>query len=429
MSTSVERRETSSIPAYSWYVLLMLFLVAVSNYIDRQILSILMESIKADLSLNDTQLGFLTGTTFAIFYATFGVPLARLADRWSRRNVLVISLTVWSGMTAICGLAQNFVHLLLARTAVAIGEAGCTPPSHSMITDLFPKDWRVRAITIFSLGLPVGILLGLAFGGWINEQFNWRVAFMIVGAPGVLIAIVFMLTVREPPRSVPPSQAMPVSTLTAFKTLWAIRSYRHIAIASSLNAFASYGIAQWTPTFFIRSHGMGTAELGLYLGLVIGVSGVIGMFAGGWLAEKLGRINARWYVLVPAIALLISAPFYVAAYFAPTAGLALVALTIPSILNSAYVGPVFASVQSLSPASMRALSAALLLLMMNLIGLGLGPQAVGFLSDLLSPYLAEESLRWAMLLAIAAKAWSCVHYWWASRTLGRDIQAAELRGA
>ncbi len=409
---------------YAWYVLAVLFAINVFNYIDRQILSILMESIRTDLELNDTQLGFLTGITFAFFYAVFGVPLARLADRWSRRNVVVASLALWSAMTAVCGLARTFPQLLAARTAVAVGEAGCTPPAHSMLTDIFPSSWRVRALAIYSLGLPVGILIGLAAGGWINEHFSWRHAFMIVGLPGVALALLTWLTIKEPERKAIKSQGE-VSAWGAFRQLWAVPSYRNIVIASSLNAIGGYGILQWTPTFFIRSHGMGTAEIGLYLGLATGISGAIGVLGGGWVAEYLGRRNKAWYVLVPAIAMLVATPFYFSVFVAGSPQLAFLLFAIPGILNYAYLSPVFASVQLLAEPRTRALAAAILLFVMNLIGAGLGPQIIGLLSDLLEPSFGIESLRWALCIVVFAKALSSISYWRASRTLVADITARE----
>lgn len=414
------------VTSYTWYVLTILFVINIFNYIDRQILSILMESIKVDLSLSDTQLGFLTGITFAIFYAGFGVPLARLADRWSRRNVIVASLALWSAFTAICGMARTFPQLLSARIAVAIGEAGCTPSAHSMLTDLFPDNWRVRAIAIYSLGLPVGILIGLSAGGWINEHFSWRYAFILVGLPGVALALLALLTIREPKRigncgsGADPS----LSVWATFKELWRRKTYRHILIASSLNALGAYGIAQWTPTFFIRSHGMGTAELGLYMGLVSGLAGAVGVLGGGWLAEYLGRRNPKWYALVPAAAMALATPFYFGVFFSSHLGIAFAFLAIPSLLNSVYISPVFASVQMLSRPATRAVAASILLFAMNLIGLGLGPQIVGILSDLFAPAFGRDSLRWALCSVALVKGWSFLHYWIASRNMAADLEEA-----
>lgn len=409
--------------SYAWYVLAVLFFVNVVNYIDRQILSILMEAIKLDLSLSDTQLGFLSGITFALFYAMFGIPLARLADRWSRRNVLALSIGFWSLFTAACGLARTFPQLLAARTAVAIGESGCTPSAHSILTDLFPKTWRVRTIAIYSLGLPVGILLGLAGGGWLSEHLSWRAAFVAVGLPGILLAVLVMATVREPKRVNEPGRESS-STWSSFRTLWKLRSYRHILIATSLNALGAYGVLQWTPSFFIRSHGMQTAELGLYLGLIVGIAGAVGTLAGGWFTDALGKRNPRWFMGVPAIAMLSATPFYFGVYFAPTPSLALAFYIIPSVLNYVYMGPVFACVQMLAPVAIRATAVALLLFVINLIGVGLGPQAVGLLSDLLRPALGVDSLRWALCLVVIAKALSGLHYFFASRHIMDDLRSS-----
>lgn len=424
MSAETINKEDKPVSLYAWYTLAILFLINVFNYIDRQIISILMQGIKIDLQLNDTQLGFLTGITFAFFYAVFGIPLARLADRWSRRNVIVGSLALWSAMTAACGLAKTFPQLLAARTAVAIGEAGCTPPAHSMLTDIFPSRWRVRAIAVYSLGLPVGILIGLAAGGWVNQHFGWRQAFMVVGIPGVALALLTWLTIREPERATPPPKVA-LSTWQALRELWAVPSYRNILVATSFNAIGGYAILQWAPSFFIRSHGLGTAEIGLSLGLVVGISGAVGVLAGGWISEYLGNRNKAWYTLVPAFAMLVATPFYYSVFMVGDPQLAFLLFAIPSILNYAYLSPVFASVQLLAEPRTRALAAAILMLVTNLIGAGLGPQVIGLISDALEPSVGIESLRWALCIVVTAKALASINYWLASRTIAADIAARE----
>jgi predicted MFS family arabinose efflux permease len=424
MTNEILDKETRPVSYYAWYVLAILFLINVFNYIDRQIISILMQGIKTDLELNDTELGFLTGITFAFFYATFGIPLARLADRWSRRNVIVASLALWSAMTAACGLAKTFPQLLAARTAVAIGEAGCTPPAHSMLTDLFPNRWRVRAIAVYSLGLPVGILVGLAAGGWINQHFSWRAAFMVVGIPGILLALLTLFTIKEPKRATPPPKVA-LSTWQALRELWGVPSYRNILIATSFNAIGGYAILQWAPSFFIRSHGLGTAEIGLSLGLVVGISGAVGVLGGGWISEHLGKRNKAWYTLVPALAMLVATPFYYSVFLVGDPQLAFLLFAIPSVLNYAYLSPIFASVQLLAEPRTRALAAAILLFVTNLIGAGLGPQIIGLISDALEPSLGLESLRWALCIVITAKGIASINYWLASRTIAADIALRE----
>ena len=280
---------------YPRYLLGLLVVVYTFNFIDRQILSILLESIRLDMDLSDTQLGFLTGFSFALFYATLGIPIARIADRSSRGKVIAISLGLWSLMTAVCGLAQNFTHMLFARIGVAVGEAGGSPPAHSLITDYFPPHKRASALAIYATGTPIGILLGLMLGGWLNEAFGWRTAFFVVGAPGVLLAFVVWFTAKEPNlRSAATRRDDQVSLKEVFRYLKGLKSFRYLVIASSLHAFAAYGVLQWTPTFLIRTHGMSTTQLGLYLGLIIGTTGVLGVLAGGFLADRLSHVDKRW---------------------------------------------------------------------------------------------------------------------------------------
>jgi predicted MFS family arabinose efflux permease len=293
-----------------------------------------------------------------------------------------------------------------------------------MLTDLFPSRWRVRAIAIYSLGLPVGILIGLAAGGWVNQHFSWRAAFMVVGLPGVALALLTLFTIREPERATLPSKVT-LSTWQAFRELWRVPSYRNILVATSFNAIGGYAILQWAPSFFIRSHGLGTAEIGLSLGLVVGISGAVGVLGGGWISEHLGKRDKAWYTLVPALAMLVATPFYYSVFLVGDPQLAFLLFAIPSILNYAYLSPIFASVQLLAEPRTRALAAALLLFVTNLVGAGLGPQIIGLISDALEPSLGLESLRWALCIVITAKAIASVNYWLASRTIAADILARE----
>jgi predicted MFS family arabinose efflux permease len=407
---------------YTRYVLGVLLVVYVFNFIDRQILSILMEPIREELDLSDTQLGFLSGIAFALFYATLGIPIARLADRTSRKGVISICLAAWSVMTAVCGLAVNFWQLLAARIGVAIGEAGGSPPSHSLISDYFQEHERATALSIFSLGVPIGVMLGLFLGGWVNEWFGWRVAFMIVGLPGVLLAVVVWFTVREP-RSAPGAARAPQIPLGAvFAHLWSQRSFRFLALASAVHAFVGYGVAQWYPVFFIRSHGLSTGEVGTYLSLVIGIFGGAGTFLGGYLADRLAPRDQRWYMWLPMWATGVATPFYLGIYLADSYATAFLFMIVPTLLTSFYLGPVFSMTQGLVPPMMRATAAAVLLFVINIIGLGLGPQAAGILSDALRPRFGVESLRYALLIVSLFTLLGAALYYFASRTLREDLQ-------
>lgn len=414
--------------AYLRYALGILFVVYVVNFIDRQILSILLEPIKHDLGLSDTQLGFLTGFAFAVFYATLGMPIARIADRVNRVSVISVCMGLWSLATAASGFAQGFVQLLLARIGVGIGEAGCSPPAHSLIADYFPPQKRATALGIYAMGINFGILLGFLIGGWVNEWFGWRTAFLVVGVPGVLLALVVKLTLREPPRGmseggVALAEQPPVKDV--FKYLWKRRSFRHMAFASSMQAFVGYGILAWVPAFFIRSHDMGTGEVGTWLSMILGFAGAAGTFAGGILADRLSSRTRRWYMWVPGISMFVATPFSIGVYLWPEPVGAMLWFIIPVLLSTTYTGPTFAMTQSLSPHRMRALASAVLLFIINIIGLGLGPQVIGILSDSFRAYLdlGEDSLRYAILAVSMAYLIAAWHYYLASRTLEEDLDA------
>lgn len=411
-----------------YYALGLLTVVYSFNFIDRQLLAILQESIKADLNLSDSQLGLLTGFAFAVFYVTAGIPIARWADRSNRRNIISISLFLWSLMTAISGLAQNYIQLLIARIGVGVGEAGGSPPSHSIISDIFPPRSRATALGFYSTGVNIGVLFGFLLGGWLNEFFGWRVAFMVVGAPGILLAILVRTTLPEPIRGL--SENRQASTDSpAFSQvlhlLWHRRSFRHMAMAAALNAFASYSISSWSASFMIRSHGMTTGELGTWLALIMGFGGAIGVFAGGLLADRFALRDKRWYVWLPALTGIISVPFLTSVYLMANPYAALMCMIIPGVLGNVYLGSVIATTHNLVGLRMRALSSAILFFILNMIGLGLGPWSVGMLSDYLEPTYSSDSLRQAMLLIIPlVSTWSVIHFYLASKTLRQDLAAA-----
>jgi MFS family permease len=418
-------------PVYRRYVLGLLFVVYVFNFIDRQILGILLQPIKRELSLSDTELGFLSGIAFALFYSTLGIPIGRWADRGSRRIIITLSLALWSLMTAVSGLARNFLQLALARVAVGVGEAGCTPPSHSLLSDYYPAKHRATALSIYSLGIPVGILFGYLLGGWINEFFGWRVAFFVVGLPGLLLAGVVHFTLREPPRgqadglrvSGPPPPIGEVGRL-----LWSLRTLRHICLGTSLLAFTVYGTSVWNPAFLERSHGMSSGEIGTWLAAIAGLGGGTGTFLGGFLADRLSVRDVRWAPRVPALAALAAIPMAVGFYLYPSKIPALALGFAPTFLAYFHIGPAFAMTQSLVPLHTRAVAAAILLFVINMIGLGLGPQAVGIASDALYSRFGEDSLRYALLLSVVpVYAWSAVHFLLAARTLREELAETRRR--
>ena len=411
-------------PAVRNYALGVLVVVYTFNFIDRQILSILLEPIKQDLGLSDSALGMLTGFAFALFYATLGIPIARFADRSNRRNLIAWALAIWSAMTAVSGLAQNFWHLLLARIGVGVGEAGCSPPAHSMLADYFPTENRATALGIYSLGIPFGILFGFIAGGWLNEFFGWRVAFFIVGVPGLLLAILVRFTLREPPRGMAEGRVADEEQPTimeTFRFLWSKRSFRHMAVGGGLTAFVGYGVITWVPSFLIRSYGMSTGDVGTYLGLILGIPGGIGIALGGYLADRYGARDTRWYLWIVSVALIASTPLFFGVYLSSTAFASLMFLILPILLGNFYQATTFSQTQGLVSLRMRSVSAAVLLFILNMIGLGAGPQAVGILSDILQPSYGDESLRYALLILSTVQIWAAYHYYQAGKSLKDDL--------
>ena len=414
--------------AYTRYALGLLVVVYVFNFIDRSILSILLESIKQEFQVSDTYLGLLSGPAFAILYSIVGLPIARWSDRGSRTTIISLAILAWSGMTALTGFAANFSHLMLARIGVGIGEAGCSPPAHSLISDYFPPSRRATALSIYALGIPIGGGIGFLAGGWLDEFFDWRTAFIVVGLPGVLLALVVKLTLKEPKRGGFDDQAQAnapqPSVGQVLRFMNGLKSFRHMAIAASLHAFYGYGAAAFLAAFFRRSHEMEPGELGTWLASIAFTAGAAGTFLGGYLGDRFGKRDQRWYMWIPALGTALFIPFAFLLYLSPDPYLALILYFPGSILGGLYLGPTFAMTQTLVPPSMRATAAAILLFSINMIGLALGPQGVGILSDLLVPTFGIESLRYALLITVVGfAAWSVIHYVLAARTLRADLEA------
>ena len=328
-------------------------------------------------------------------------------------------------MTALSGLAQNFWQLLAARIGVGVGEAGCSPPAHSMIADYFPAHKRATALGIYSLGIPVGILFGFLAGGWLNEFFGWRVAFFVVGVPGILLAILVRYTLREPARGMAEGRVDQVEQpgiKETFQFMWRKRSFRHLAFGGALTAFVGYGVVTWVPSFLIRSHGMETGEVGTWLGLILGIPGGIGIALGGYMADKLGARDTRWYLWIVSVALLAGVPFAFGVYLSDSALAALLFLIMPIALGNFYQATTFSQTQGLATLRMRSVAAAVLLFILNIIGLGAGPQAVGIVSDLLNPTYGQESLRYSLLIFSFVNIWSAYHYYVAGKYLEEELE-------
>lgn len=410
-----------------------LLLVYMLNFLDRQIVNILAEPIKRDLGLSDTQLGLLAGPAFAVFYAVLGIPIARYADKGSTNRVwlISISLAVWSAMTALCGFAQNFLQMALARIGVGVGEAGCTPAAHSLIADSVPPEERSSAIAFFGLGIPIGALLGLVIGGVVNDQYGWRVALMVVGLPGLLLAIVLPKIIREPRRcdgglqnGADGTQAKAATPIKeAAREIFTSKAYLYIFIAASFTAFLSYGKGLWTISFFIRSHGFSTTEAGLSMAVALGVSGIIGTWLGGKVADVYGKRDKRHLLTLPAIGMAVAAPFLFMGYWTEDWRVALALLIVPTILNAAYYGPAYGCVQGLVRPELRAIAASLVVFGQNLIGLGLGPLAFGILSDSLQPIAGVESVRWVLYGAAWLGLIPAFFFWRASLRLKDELKS------
>lgn len=380
-------------------MLWVLLVVYIFNFLDRQIVNILAEPIRKDLGLSDTQIGLMTGLAFALFYTFLGLPIARLADRptTNRGWLIAGALAIWSGMTALCGLAQNFAQLLLARIGVGVGEAGCTPAAHSLIADRVPANKRASAMAFYALGIPAGSLLGMVIGGYLADQIGWRTAFMLVGAPGLLLALVVTALVRDPPRpSRTAAEGEALGLLATLKVLAGSRTFVLVAAAGSACSFLSYGKTTWTTIFFQRSHGMSPSEVGFWFGLWGGIAAMLGTWLGGWLADRFGATDRRHVVTGPAIGMALAVPVAFAAYQATDWRVSLALIMVPNVLNSLYYGPVFSSVQGLVAPHQRAVASAMLLFCQNLLGLGLGPLFFGMISDLLKPEFGEESVRYVL---------------------------------
>jgi predicted MFS family arabinose efflux permease len=391
----------SKIPLSSWYALALLFLVNMFAYADRMALAMLQEQIKAELHTTDAQMGLLLGLAFALFYSTLGIPLARLADRMSRPKLLAACLFAWSAMTAVSGLCRNFTQLFIARMGVGVGEAGCVPPAHSLIGELFPRDKRALGVGIFQSGAVVGLSAGMLVIGILGEHFGWRVAFQVIGLTGLPLALLMLLTLRDP-RSAQVVEETRESARQALGALLRRRAFVHLLLAYSVGSICTFGIIQWVPSFLMRSFGMGMVEVGAWSGLASLISSVSGLLLGGVLVAWLVKRDARWELWLPAITMGASVPMFVLMCLSPEAWMA---ISMKMLAN--FFGAVGSGV-------------ALALFLSALLGQGLGPFLIGMFSDLLAPTFGQESLRYALLISCSMLVWSVVHYMLSARTSRRD---------
>jgi len=380
-------------------VLALLLVAYIFNFLDRQILGILAQPIKADLNLTDTQFGAIGGLAFALLYSILGIPLAYLADKTSRSGVIAASLALWSAFTALCGTAHGYWQLFLFRLGVGIGEAGGVAPSYALIADYFPPERRARALAIFSLGIPIGLAAGTMIGAYIAKAIDWRAAFVAMGIAGIILAPILRHFVRDLPRDRAPNAGAPLASV--FPMLARKPAFWLLAFASSASSLCGYGLALWTPSVLMRSFGLDLLATANFLASLVFIGGCAGVFAGGWLADRLGRMDRGWYAKLPAIAWLITAPTFAAGLLAPNLWVAWPLLLIPNALNILWLAPVTTAVQHLVPRPMRATASASFLLINNLVGLGVGPLLIGGLSDALKSTYGVDALRNAAVACCA----------------------------
>jgi len=414
---------------YSNYVLGLLFVVYVFNFIDRQVLSILLPSIKADLEVSDTYMGFLTGPAFVLFYTFAGIPIARFADRTSRRSVIALGLMVWTAMTAASGLARSFWQLAAARVGVGIGEAAGSPPAHSLLSDYFPLERRATALSIYGAGVYLGVAAAYLGGGYIGHHFGWRTVYLVIGLAGFPLAALVRFSIRELPRGYSDAGATPgrdeaVPFLRAMRDLARNRSFVLVVLATSVMSLSGYGVLTWGATFLMRVHGMGMVEVGVWLGLAIGITGGLGAYLGGRWADAMGRRDPRWYVWLPALELAAAVPFVVGFVLLESRIAALLFFIPFHFLASSYLGPMLSTIQNLVVPRMRATASAVNLFVVNLVGLGVGPLLMGYLNDQLAGDYGQEAIRWSMLCVGIVGGGSSILFYAAGRNLREDLDAA-----
>lgn len=417
------------------YLLALLLLVSLFNFTDHMIFALLMQSIKEDLFLSDTQLGLLSGLAFAVFYCTLGIPIARWADRGNRITIISISVAIFSAMTALCGLATGFTQLLLFRIGVGAGEAGCTPSSHSLISDYFSRANRAKAMSIYMMGAPLGMLVGYLVGGWVNELYGWRIVFLVLGVPGVILGVIVKLTLRDPRENLAvdklssqqEAQAVVLPSIAeTLRALYQKRTFRHLTIALSLLYFVGYGTGQWQPAFFMRTHAMNSGELGIWLALTSGIGGTIGVWLGGYLTTRYAAQRETLQLRALAFLGVVYVLTNFGVYLWPAKYPALWFLALVSMIGMLGIGPLYALVQGLVEVKARAMAVAILYFIINIVGLGLGPLFVGMLSDLLLVAFGGESLRIASLAVMPIYLWGSWHLLLAAQSVKVDLAKMEI---
>lgn len=419
----------ASAPGAAWssalknYVLAALVVVAVISYIDRQIITILLESIKLELGVSDTQMGMLTGVYFAAFYVLAGIPLARFADRGNRRSLIAVCLATWSAATAACGLAQHYWHLAIARMLVATGEAGSAPATYSLLSDLFPATVRTRVFALISCGSAVGIAFGIFLGGTLHEALGWRMVFFAVGVPGILFAALLWLTVPEPPRTVVQNAEPTPSIFAALGEFWRIPSFRYLTFIAILAAGSAYAVLAWMPTFLVRVHGMSTGEIGVQMGLATVLGLILGNISCGILADVLGKTNRRWLIWVAGVGLILCVPLGLLAAYLANSIAVIVAFGFFMYFLGFWAPPVMTCVVGVVDQRSKALGAATIPIF-QAIGGAIGPLFIGAMNDALAPQHGELAVRYSLALSLGGCAIAGVLCLLAGPQLARDYRAS-----
>jgi predicted MFS family arabinose efflux permease len=410
---------------YTWYVIFLLAFANFFNYMDRMALAVLAPSIKLDLHLSDGQLGLLTGLAFSVFYATCGIPVARWADRGTRRNIVALALAVWSTMTALSGAARGFWHLFLARVGIGAAEAGCIAPSQSILCDYVPLQRRPGVFALQGAGAIAGMMFGMVAAGALVEAIGWRWTFVVLGVPGVAFALVIRFTLREPRRGAMDGASVETTTLPFWQTvtvLWRRRTYRFLTFVFALNGFITYGLNQWWPSFYSRTFELSASSIGVYLGIAFGVGSTVGLLGGGLLANKVAQRDVRLPLKIGAAAITLAIPVALASLFVPSVMASMILVSVTACLWSIPQSAVTAMALSIVPAQVRATAGAINIFFAAVLGFGLGPLCVGVASDLLAESLGREALRYALLLPVSLLPGLAFCLYSATRTLLEDLQ-------
>jgi MFS family permease len=410
-----------------YYVLVLLTLIYGLNFLDRTIFNVLIEPIKREFQLSDTAMGLLAGFGFVLFYSALGMPVARFADRANRRNIVAIAFAFWSAMTALCGMAQSVTVLALARIGVGIGESAGTPASQSIVADLFNKDERPRALGIYAIGTYVGVFLGYFVGGWVNQYYGWRTAFLVAGLPGIVLAIVFRLTVHEPRRGAADGgvshQSEPLAPTFSF--LFSQKTFVIVLIGFCLTSYLNYATAAWIPPFLARVHHLSSAEVGTYAGTFKGLFGIAGTLLGGFIVARISRNDDRWKLWAPAIMSGLAGPVFAICMLTPSFATMIAMLGLTSLLVGFHLGPIFAIAQTVAKPSMRALAAATILLTATCFGQGVGPLVVGALNDAWKSQYGVDAVRYSMLSCSLATMLGALLFVWGANSIRGDIARAK----